>query len=324
MSYYKERLEETSKILKVLFERVCLVTTSSQNENQSLILEVKCENLVDLKEEIPAMTLEHPCQDSTARLDQCDNAVDLKEENRGKTAQLPCQESTVHLAPKRSSRKVNIKAENENSVSLKDNNKLSLFKCNKCDLKFRLQIALNKHASIHLDSDASLQCAKCGKNFLKRKIDFNKHLKKCTQENCEPRSTNSGKLVGKPLVLNTNVCNQQSSAVSVKCEQELLHECNVCFKVFRDINKYVAHTAKHTTQNSFKCSVCPKSYENQNDFLDHEKSHKKSKLVKVKLEHLNEKVGDSAQNKDKFKCTFCEKQFLYKASLMKHSKCHTN
>jgi KRAB domain-containing zinc finger protein len=92
--------------------------------------------------------------------------------------------------------------------------------------------------------------------------------------------------------------------------EENVFECKICYKIYRQLDKYTAHMDLHSIMNKYSCMSCPKQFISQKALKIHVRVHSK-KQDKPKLIKSESFVH-------KYVCAICNKKLSSKLNLTNH------
>ena len=184
------------------------------------------------------------------------------------------------------------------------------YKCDQCDLCFKLRKSLQRHVNkVHLEE--TYDCKTCGETFT-RKGNLMRHL--ITKRECkidEPESDELDTAVREAKHLENTVCDVCYSSFTNKYNLErhkkshrngdVQHVCEVCSQAFKRKDLLSRHMLMHSSDPNFKCETCGKQFNRESSLTRHKGVHEP---------HTREVQF----------CDLCNTHFGLKSNLLRHFK----
>lgn len=173
-----------------------------------------------------------------------------------------------------------------------------IFACPVCDKTFNMKRYLSNHLRSHnmklVESDPSFNgesytCQQCQKSYTK-KASFIAHM---------------------------------------KAHDDRPFKCEICSRLFREVNSLNVHRSLHSSNSKHQCTVCGLFFRFRSQLKIHEWTHSNNKFTckfcgKIFRNYFSCKSHENNHvNGKQFICSFCEKTFKYKVALKTHLLTHT-
>uniref|UniRef100_A0A1Q3EYD5 C2h2-type zn-finger protein n=1 Tax=Culex tarsalis TaxID=7177 RepID=A0A1Q3EYD5_CULTA len=133
-----------------------------------------------------------------------------------------------------------------------------------------------------------------------------------------------------------NICYKHFKNKSgVRTHQMLVYKpkvfsCYICSKAFECASKLSTHETTHIAERNFTCATCGAKFRTAGDLRGHQRVHQERKLVCStcgarfhKPAHLRSHLKTHDANAYEYTCSFCPKQFKEKSNWKVHLKVHT-
>ncbi|XP_077292096.1 uncharacterized protein LOC143915357 isoform X2 [Arctopsyche grandis] len=221
------------------------------------------------------------------------------------------------------------------------------FKCDKCELKFKLKSHLTDHRRNIHEGLKNHRCKTCNKLFYgssQLKIHMMKHTKEyphlCTQ--CGKRFAQQCYLKVHQKIhfgvkdLSCTHCdyvsgNRSALKMHIKGVHDVdkKHQCADCGLRFLYPSGLAGHMTTHTGVKRFQCSICQAKFRTNSSLKEHKRIHSDEKPYSCKycdksfriITHrtVHERIHTGEKP---YSCVVCDKKFQTKSNLNAHAKIH--